>query len=211
MATLGIDIGCISVKIAVVGTPEDRDSFQALPEQTSRCSTTPMHDDTVLPDPDAPPVLATAYRRIKGSPTEATRELLDPGAGRAARGHRSPRCASPAPAAAWWARMLDIPYENEFKAIARAIGALHPDVTTVFEMGGETSKFIHLETDAGLRPGGHRRLRHQRRLRRRHRLVHGPAGQPPALRHRGRGRHRRGAPARPPPSPGAARSSPSRT
>ena len=43
--------------------------------------------------------------------------------------------------------MLDIPYENEFKAIARAVGALHPDVTTVFEMGGETSKFIHLETD----------------------------------------------------------------
>ena len=43
--------------------------------------------------------------------------------------------------------LLDLPYENEFKAIARAIGALHPDVTTVFEMGGETSKFIHLETD----------------------------------------------------------------
>ena len=43
--------------------------------------------------------------------------------------------------------MLDVPYENEFKAIARAIGALHPDVTTVFEMGGETSKFIRLETD----------------------------------------------------------------
>ena len=30
MATLGIDIGCISVKIAVVGTPEDRDSFEAI-------------------------------------------------------------------------------------------------------------------------------------------------------------------------------------
>ena len=44
----------------------------------------------------------------------------------------------------------------------------------------------------GFRPGGHRRLRHQRRLRRGHRLVHGPAGQPPALRHRGRGRHRPG-------------------
>jgi predicted CoA-substrate-specific enzyme activase len=43
--------------------------------------------------------------------------------------------------------MLGVPYENEFKAIARAIGALHPDVTTVFEMGGETSKFIRLETD----------------------------------------------------------------
>ncbi len=43
-----------------------------------------------------------------------------------------------------------------------------------------------------LGPGGHRRLRHQRRLRRGHRVVHGPAGQPPPVRHRGRGRHRPG-------------------
>ena len=41
------------------------------------------------------------------------------------------------------------------------------------------------------RPHRHRRLPDQRRLRGRHRLVHGPAGQPPAVRDRRRGRHRR--------------------
>jgi predicted CoA-substrate-specific enzyme activase len=145
MATLGIDIGCISVKIAVVGGPEDRESFQAL-----AAGSTLFHEAAgegrVLPHPDAPPVLATAYRRIKGSPTDAARELLG-------------QVLAALPAGSITAvgvtgtggrllgKMLDIPYENEFKAIARAIGALHPDVTTVFEMGGETSKFIRLETD----------------------------------------------------------------
>ncbi len=145
MATLGIDIGCISVKIAVVGDPEDRDSFEAL-LKASPLFYTPGDDDKVLPHPDAPPVLATAYRRIKGSPAEAIRELLA-------------QVVASLPEESITAvrvtgtggrlvgRMLGVPYENEFKAIARAIGALHPDVTTVFEMGGETSKFIHLETD----------------------------------------------------------------
>ena len=40
---------------------------------------------------------------------------------------------------------LEAAFENEFKAIARGIAALHPETQTVFEMGGETSKFIRLE------------------------------------------------------------------
>ena len=39
-------------------------------------------------------------------------------------------------------------------------------------------------------PRGHRRLSDERRLRRRHRLLHGPAGEPAPLRHRGRRRRR---------------------
>ncbi|MFH0916314.1 MAG: acyl-CoA dehydratase activase [bacterium] len=145
MATLGIDIGCISVKIAVVGGPDDRELFRTLAS-----GSTPFHDPglegRVLPHPGSPPVLTTAYRRIKGSPADTARELLSQvlaalpedvvtGVGVTGTGGRLV------------GQMLDIPYENEFKAIARAIGALHPDVTTVFEMGGETSKFIHLEID----------------------------------------------------------------
>ncbi len=75
MATLGIDIGCISVKIAVVGGPEDRELFWRLASES-----TLFHDPTVegrtLPHPGAPPVLATAYRRIKGNPADTTRDLL---------------------------------------------------------------------------------------------------------------------------------------
>ena len=145
MATLGIDIGCISVKIAVVGTPEDRDSFEAI-RNGSDLFYTPLGGDKVLPHPDAPPVLATAYRRIKGSPAEAAQELL------AQVVAALPKDSITAVRATGTGGrlvggVLDITYENEFKAIARAIGALHPAVTTVFEMGGETSKFIRLETD----------------------------------------------------------------
>ena len=41
--------------------------------------------------------------------------------------------------------MLGLFFENEFKAIARMIGALYPQVRTVFEIGGESSKYIRLE------------------------------------------------------------------
>jgi predicted CoA-substrate-specific enzyme activase len=145
MATLGIDIGCISVKIAVVGTPDDRASFQDILE-TSSLFYRPEAGEKVLPHPDAPPILATAYRRIKGSPTEATRELLTQVLSALPQGSISAvRVTGTGGRLA--GRTLDVPYENEFKAIARAVGALHPDITTVFEMGGETSKFIRLETD----------------------------------------------------------------
>ena len=145
MATLGIDIGCISVKIAVVGGPDDRELFRTL-ASGSTLFHNPALEGRVLPDPGSPPVLATVYRRIKGSPADTARELLS-------------QVLAVLPAGVVMGvsvtgtggrlvgQMLDIPYENEFKAIARAVGALHPDVTTVFEMGGETSKFIHLEID----------------------------------------------------------------
>ncbi len=145
MATLGIDIGCISVKIAVVGDTTDREAFEELKAQ-SDLFYKPEDEALVLPTPSAPPVLATKYRRIKGSPTETAQELLT-------------QVLSALPEDTITAvgvtgtggklvsTLLELPYENEFKAIARAVGALHPEVTTVFEMGGETSKFIALETD----------------------------------------------------------------
>ncbi|MBN1628875.1 MAG: hypothetical protein JW990_03855 [Thermoleophilia bacterium] len=146
MATLGIDIGCISVKIAVVGGPEDRESFKAL-ASGSTLFYDPSGGDRVLPHPDAPPILATAYLRIKGSPAEAARELLGQVLAAVPDGMIT-QVGVTGTGGRLVGAMLDLPYENEFKAIARAIGALHPDVTTVFEMGGETSKFISLETDA---------------------------------------------------------------
>jgi len=145
MATLGIDIGCISVKIAVVGGPEDRQAFEAI-AAGSDLFYRPTAEDRTLPTPAAPPILATSYRRIKGSPADAAQELM-----------QQVRAALPegivtqvtvtGTGGRLVGALLDLPYENEFKAIARAVGALHPEVTTVFEMGGETSKFINLETD----------------------------------------------------------------
>ena len=43
------------------------------------------------------------------------------------------------------AKVLGLFFENEFKAIARMIGSWYPEVRTVFELGGESSKYIRLE------------------------------------------------------------------
>jgi predicted CoA-substrate-specific enzyme activase len=145
MATLGIDIGCTSVKIAAVGGPEDRELFRALASQPALFYD-PAEAELTLPHPDSPPVLATAYRRIKGSPADTTRDILGQVLATLPQGAITAVRVT-GTGGRLVGRLLDIPYENEFKAIARAVGALHPDVTTVFEMGGETSKFIHLETD----------------------------------------------------------------
>ena len=145
MGTLGIDIGCISVKMAVVGEDADRESFERL-----ACDHPLFQREGkgTAPTPGAtPPILATTYRRILGSPVETARgllsEVLEALPGDAVTGMRVTGSG-----ARLVANGLGAGVENEFKAIARAVGSLHPEVTTVFEMGGETSKFIQLETDA---------------------------------------------------------------
>ncbi|MHB9150438.1 MAG: acyl-CoA dehydratase activase [Thermoleophilia bacterium] len=145
MATLGIDIGCISVKMAVVGEEPDRESFEGL-----ACSH-PLFQREGKGTPPAPgarpPILATTYRRILGSPVETARGLLSE-----VLEALPPDIVTGIRVTGSGARLvangLGAGVENEFKAIARAVGALHPEVTTVFEMGGETSKFIQLEIDA---------------------------------------------------------------
>ncbi len=44
--------------------------------------------------------------------------------------------------------MLGLFFENEFKAIARMMNAFYPQVRTIFEIGGESSKYIRLEDGA---------------------------------------------------------------
>jgi predicted CoA-substrate-specific enzyme activase len=146
MSFLGIDIGCISLKLALVGEPDDGERFAALAAAHPRLFLQP---GVQLPVAEGRPVLVTSYRRIKGSPTEATRGLLDEVLAAVpaeeVRGVRVTGSAGRLISEALRAR-----YENEFKAIARGLHALHPEVVTVFEMGGETSKFIRLEGDCDL-------------------------------------------------------------
>jgi predicted CoA-substrate-specific enzyme activase len=49
------------------------------------------------------------------------------------------------------ARILGIYYENEFKAAAHMVAAFYPEVRTVFEIGGESSRYLRLEPAT---PGG---------------------------------------------------------
>ena len=146
MTTLGIDIGCISLKAALVGRADDQDLFRDLLSQHPDLFQAPRDGLTVV---DGAPVLVAQYRRIKGSPAQAAEALLGEllavlpeGSVHGARVTGSGgRLVGPA---------LDAAFENEFKAITRGISALHPETQTIFEMGGETSKFIRLEaSDVG--------------------------------------------------------------
>ena len=46
------------------------------------------------------------------------------------------------------AQKLNIPYQNEFRAIARGVSRLHPEIRTILEMGGDSSKYLILDRDA---------------------------------------------------------------
>jgi predicted CoA-substrate-specific enzyme activase len=132
---LGLDIGAISLKLAAIGRPADQPILESL------CST---HPQFRLSELAGQPLVLSEYRRIAGSPIQSTYDLLhefyevvpeDRVEGIRVTGSGSRTIA----------RVLGLFFENEFKAIARMIGTVYPQVRTVFEIGGESSKYIRLE------------------------------------------------------------------
>ncbi len=148
MATLGIDIGCISVKMALVGLPDEAALFDTLARGGNGVHEglflDPAAAGGVSPAPGTPPLLVTRYRRIKGNPAQAALELLTQ-IGESLPAGTITGVRMTGTGSRILADRLGIAFENEFKAIARAVTTLHPDVRYVFEMGGETSKFIELD------------------------------------------------------------------
>ncbi len=132
---IGLDIGAISLKLAALGHPSDRPIMEDL------CATHPQFRMREL---GGRPLVLSEYRRISGSPIQSTYDLLQelyeiiPEV--RVEGMRVTGSGSRA-----IARVLGLYFENEFKAIARMIGTLYPAVRTVFEIGGESSKYIRLE------------------------------------------------------------------
>jgi len=138
-AKLGIDVGAVSVKAAIL-----------LPSDQAESAMAALGDGVGgfrrLQVPAARTVLVAPYRRTRGRPLEAVRqvlrELLDKlGA------DRIEAVALTGSGSGLVAAALGVPRFNEFQAIARAVDLLHPHVRTVFEMGGETSKYIRLVPD----------------------------------------------------------------
>ena len=141
MTSLGIDIGCISLKAALAGEAHDRALYADLQARRPDLFFAPRNGLAVA---EGRPVLVTTYRRIKGSPAEATQVLLDellavlPGG-------KVDGVRVTGSGGRLIGQALEASFENEFRAITRGIAALHPGTRTIFEMGGETSKFIRLE------------------------------------------------------------------
>ncbi|HXX01938.1 MAG TPA: BadF/BadG/BcrA/BcrD ATPase family protein, partial [Candidatus Acidoferrales bacterium] len=144
MLHVGLDVGSVSVKLAALGAREDSAVLSLLAE-TSSAFFAPR-----LPAANGwaeRPVVCSAYRRIQGNPLQAASELLREFYAivpqESISGIRFTGSGGRTVAAAFEAE-----FENDFRTLVRCIRALYPQVRTVFEMGGEASKYIRL-SDVG--------------------------------------------------------------
>ena len=138
--SLGLDIGAVSLKLAALGEAADRPVLESLAGSNSGFR---------LIEWDARPLAISEYRRVAGSPVQAAydllREFYDSVHESNVEGLRVTGSGSRA-----IARILGIYFENEFKAIARMIGAFYPEVRSIFEIGGESSKYILLDSSGAI-------------------------------------------------------------
>ncbi|MFW6154573.1 MAG: acyl-CoA dehydratase activase [Planctomycetota bacterium] len=140
---IGIDVGAVAVKVAVLadGAAGDRLKSDAPPGVVSPVS---------LPDGPAGLSLWVApARRTRGRPIDVARRMLDDVVDRVGRDAIAAMtvAGSGGPAVA---ETLGVRQVNEFKALAAAAAMVIPGVPTLFEMGGETSKFLLLDDAGGI-------------------------------------------------------------
>ncbi len=145
--TLGVDVGAVSVKLAAVGAPEDRAVLAGLCEAGPAFFLPDLSGAKGLADR---PMVLSAYRRLQDNPLQAASDLLrnfcEVVPEEAISGIRFTGSGGRTVA-----RSFDAGFENEFRALARSMSALYPQVRTVFEMGGENSKYMLLgpSSDSG--------------------------------------------------------------
>ncbi len=147
-AYLGLDVGSASVKIAALVPVQLADEVLAV-EGAQQClrETRPQKPNKAAAN-EQMTVLVGRYRRTRGRPIDALRESLveffkyvDPKhlASAALTGTGGDNLAE----------TLGVVRFNGFQTVTRAVDLLCPDVRTVLELGGETSKFLSLVPEAG--------------------------------------------------------------
>jgi predicted CoA-substrate-specific enzyme activase len=137
---IGLDIGAVSLKLAAVGTRADDQALQSI-TQASRGFFSRLFPEG---SPFAGrPLLLSHSRRTEGNPCQSVTELLKDFHACVPQ-HRVDGIRVTGCGGELIGSMLGSPVENEFRAIARGMRIFHPEVRTVFEMGGQTSKFLRL-------------------------------------------------------------------
>jgi activator of 2-hydroxyglutaryl-CoA dehydratase len=141
---LGIDIGTVSVKIALVSDESSRDTLlRASIADDLFCQ--PSHQEKIEKSISSN-LLVTKCHRIKGNPLQGTYQLLkgileiiplDQIGGVRTCGSGGKLVGE----------LLGINNENEFRALTSGVGELYPHISTIFEMGGQISKYLSLERD----------------------------------------------------------------
>jgi predicted CoA-substrate-specific enzyme activase len=138
---IGLDIGAVSLKLAAIGGPDDGPRFQSLAEKSETFYTASFPDSSPFA---SRPLVMSRYRRVQGSPIQSTfdllKELYDYVPEEDVEGIRVTGSGSQ-----MIAKVLGIYFENEFRAIAKGLRVFYPQVRTVFEMGGEASKYLRLD------------------------------------------------------------------
>ncbi len=138
--SLGVDVGAVSVKLAAFASADDAPLLGVLAGNTS----TFFIPELPLTNGFARHAVAlSVYRRLQGNPLKSVESLLgefctvvpDSAIGQITFTGSGGRAI---------ARAFNAPFENEFRALAKAMRALYPEVRTVFEMGGENSKYLRL-------------------------------------------------------------------
>jgi predicted CoA-substrate-specific enzyme activase len=138
---IGLDIGAVSLKLAAIGAAEDRPLLDSLTERSESFFAAEFPASGPF---EGRPLVLSRYRKIQGSPIQSTfdllKELYEHVPEQNVEGIRVTGSGSQL-----IAKILGIYFENEFRTIAKAVRLFHPEVRTVFEMGGEASKFLRLE------------------------------------------------------------------
>jgi len=141
---IGLDIGAVSLKLAVIGGPNDGPRLHTLSEKSATFYGASFPKESPFA---GRALLLSRYRRLQGSPIQSTfdllKELYDFVPEENVEGIRVTGSGSQL-----IAKVLGIYFENEFRAIAKGIRAFYPGTRTVFEMGGETSKYLRLDSAA---------------------------------------------------------------
>jgi len=128
---VGIDIGAVSATAALVAG-----NSPALASGNGFA---------LLPTPNGPAgtIHVSTYRRTRGKPVAAATELLEHVIASVGADNVAGICLTGS-GSALVAERLGATRINEFKAIASGLAAMGCEARTVFEMGGETSKYLRL-------------------------------------------------------------------
>jgi predicted CoA-substrate-specific enzyme activase len=137
---IGVDLGSVSVQAALISRDPDAGRLFE-----------PWRDDPLFQSVrrignghgEEAWLAVTRYSRIAGSPMAETRALLERLLALFDRARLGRVCGTGRGAVLL--KDFGVVRENEFRALAKAVEQLLPGVRTVFEMGGETSKYVLLE------------------------------------------------------------------
>jgi predicted CoA-substrate-specific enzyme activase len=132
---LGIDVGSVSLKLALTGQVSCDVLKQIQHKLNYSCSLFYIKGK---------PFLVSEYIRIKGQPILQTIEHIKK-INESLDGLAITGIGFTGSTGKYIASELNYPFTNEFKTVAKAILNIYHDVHTIFEMGGENSKYIKLD------------------------------------------------------------------